>query len=106
MNGTEWIVKGSVELDRGGKLKIEDGREMLVYVWKGKVWLTQERDRRDVVLRAGEWFRLDRNGVAVVTALAGCALTLTSPYEERQASAVEVYPRAARAPRTLYRPVH
>lgn len=102
MKSDEWIVQGMVELKRGGMLRVEDGREMMVYVWQGSAWLTQGGDRRDVLLGAGGWFRLDRDGVAVLYALADCALTLTSPYEERYAAAVQSMQPGARRPHTLY----
>lgn len=102
MQGNEWIVQGMVELERGGVLRIEDGRQMLVYVWEGSVWLTQDGDGRDVMLGAGGWFRIERGGVTVVYALANCALTLTSPYEERYAAAVQTLQPGARRPHTLY----
>jgi len=102
MQANEWIVQGMVELERGGMLRIEDGRHMLVYVWEGSVWLTQDGDGRDVMLGAGGWFRIERKGVTVVYALAPCALTLTSPHEARYAAAVQTLQPGARRPRTLY----
>jgi len=102
MRTEEWIVQGLVELKRGGMLRIEDGREMLVYLWKGSAWMAQDGEGRDVMLGAGGWFRLDRRGVAVLYALADCALTLTSPYEARYAAAVQVVEPGTRRPRTLY----
>jgi hypothetical protein len=102
MQTNEWIVQDMLALERGAMLRIEDGRDMLVYVWKGSVWLTQDGDGRDVLLGAGGWFRLDRKGVAVVYALGRCALTLTSPYQERYAAAVQLLEAGARSPRTLY----
>lgn len=102
MQSNEWIVQGMVELKRGGMLRIEDGREMLVYVWEGSAWLTQDGDGRDVMIGAGGWFRINRKGVTVVYALAECALTLTSPYEERYAAAVQTVEPGGRRARTLY----
>lgn len=102
MQSKEWIVQDMLELERGGMLRIEDGRDLLIYVWEGSVWLTQDGDGRDVMLGAGGWFRLDRKGVAVVYALGRCALTLTSPYQERYAAALQLLEAGRRSPRTLY----
>ncbi|MEA3193781.1 MAG: hypothetical protein QOD26_2114 [Betaproteobacteria bacterium] len=49
-------------------LRLEDARDLRVRVESGTVWITQERDTRDVMLRAGESFRFDRNGVALMSA--------------------------------------
>jgi hypothetical protein len=102
MQAKEWIVEAMVRINRGGMLRIEDGREMQVYVWEGSAWLTQDGDGRDVLVGAGGFFRLDRKGVTVVYALADCALTLTSPYAERHAATVQLIQPGGARPRTLY----
>lgn len=102
MQSNEWIVQDMLELKRGGMLRIEDGRRMLVYLWEGSAWLTQDGEPRDVMLGAGSWFRIERGGVTLLYALGDCRLTLTSPYEERYAVAVQVIHPGARRPRTLY----
>ena len=102
MKTKEWIVQNMLELKRGGMLRIEDGRDMTVYLWNGNVWLTQDGDRRDVLLGAGSWFRVERKGVTVVYALADCALTLTSPYAERYAAVLQTVEPGGRRARTLY----
>lgn len=45
----------------------------------GCVWLTQSGDARDVVLRPGESFRLDRAGTAVMTSARGADVTIAPP---------------------------
>lgn len=102
MQSNEWIVQDMLELERGGMLRVEDGRKMLVYLWEGSAWLTQDGEARDVMLGAGSWFRIERGGVTLLYALADCRLTLTSPYEERYAAAVQAVHPGARRPRTLY----
>lgn len=37
----------------------------------GAVWITQEGDARDTILRAGERFTFDRRGMALIGALEG-----------------------------------
>lgn len=80
MEADEYLVHGCLPLARGSLLCIDDGREMLVHVWDGRVWITQERDRRDVTLKAGEWYRIVRDGRTLIHAVRGSVIALTSPY--------------------------
>ena len=56
----------AIGMPRGRTLRIEDGRGALVLVREGEVWLTQEGSTKDHILTAGQSFRLDRDGVALV----------------------------------------
>ena len=69
-------TRTTVRLARDGLLGIDDGRGLRLKVAAGTVWLTQQDDRRDVVLRAGECFVIDRPGRTVVQALDPAALRL------------------------------
>jgi hypothetical protein len=61
---------------------------MLLYVWHGSVWLTQERDGRDHLLKSGDSFRLDRPGTALISPLGkGAVVGLTPPQPQARASA-------------------
>jgi hypothetical protein len=75
----EYLVQGSINLERGALLRIEDGPRILVYVWEGELWLTESGEREDRFLRAGEWRRLARAGAAIGTALERSVVTLTAP---------------------------
>jgi hypothetical protein len=68
-------------LPRRGLLSIRGARGALLFVDRGQVWLTQERDPRDIVLATGSWFRLDREGTAVVQARREAMVTLTAPVD-------------------------
>ncbi|MBE0615999.1 MAG: DUF2917 domain-containing protein [Burkholderiales bacterium] len=92
MDLNEYLVQGDLRLPRGGMLHIENGRDLLVHVWEGSLWLTQERDQRDIVLQAGEWFRLDRQGSCVLEATRPSAIALTSPHEHACAETIELLP--------------
>lgn len=75
----ELSVAEGVVLERGSALRITRGRQLLLYVQSGTVWLTQEGDSRDIVADAGRWFRIDRDGLVVVSALDAAVVTLSAP---------------------------
>jgi len=56
-------------LHRGGMLKIQDGRGVVIEVKRGMLWLTQEGDPRDRYIGAGDWLRLDSDGLTIANAL-------------------------------------
>ncbi len=62
-----------VVLAEGGVLELHDATGQLVNCLEGDLWLTQQHDRRDIVLHAGQSFVLDRRGLALVNALGGPA---------------------------------
>ena len=74
-----YVVHGGMGMARGSFTRIQDGRGILVYVWEGELWITQEGDRRDYLVRGGEWFRVDRNGSALLHATRRTHATLTAP---------------------------
>jgi hypothetical protein len=83
-------------------LRIEDGRDILIYVWEGEVWLTEERERRDRILKAGEWHRLERQGAAIGYALERSVLTLTAPEPAQYARRIMLIKAGSDAPLELY----
>lgn len=98
----EYIVQGSLGLTRASLLRIEDGRDILIYVWEGELWLTEERERRDRILKAGQWHRLERSGSAVVYALSRSEITLTAPAPEHYARRIVLARAGSAAPVELY----
>jgi hypothetical protein len=75
----EYLVQGSINLAHGSILRIEDGQQILIYVWEGELWLTEDGERQDRVLRQGEWHRLARRGAGLCYALGHSVVTLTAP---------------------------
>jgi hypothetical protein len=74
----ERVLLDGAALARRGLLSIRGGRGAVLFIEHGEVWVTQEGDPRDVVLPAGAWFRLDRDGTAIVQARRAAAVTLTA----------------------------
>jgi hypothetical protein len=85
-----------MSIRRGDIVCIRHGSGALVTVDRGTAWLTQDGDRRDIVLEAGGSFRLDRAGVAVVSACTAVELTVAAA-AGASLPAIESSPRAARA---------
>ncbi len=98
----EHVVQGSLHLTHGSLLRVDDGADMVAYVWEGVVWLTQDGDLADRIVAAGEAFRLDRNGTAVLCALERSTLTLTAPRPSFFASRILHYRAGSSEPRVLY----
>jgi hypothetical protein len=61
------------DLQPGQSLRLQDAVGKRIAVLQGQVWITQDRDPRDVVVAAGGDFVIDRPGLAVVTPLDGPA---------------------------------
>jgi hypothetical protein len=97
-----YVVHGSIGMTRGSVLRIEDGRGVLVYAWEGHLWLTQQHDRRDHFLAAGEWFTLDRDGVALVHATGRSVVTLTAPTQALYARRITLALAGTRTPQVIY----
>jgi hypothetical protein len=57
-------------------VKVRDGLGHSIVCERGTVWLTQDGDPRDVILRAGEAYTLDRPGPALLQALAPGAISI------------------------------
>ena len=65
-----------IRLARGQAYPVRDGAGRIVHAHEGRVWLTEERGA-DVVLQAGESFRLARPGLAVVEAFCDASITVS-----------------------------
>ena len=98
----DYIVQGALNLGRGNMLRIEDGRDILIYVWEGEIWLTEERDRKDRIVRAGEWHRLERQGAAIGYALERSLVTLTAPEPAQYARRIALVKAGSDTPVELY----
>ena len=91
MGAIDYVPHGRLAIGGGSTLRVDDGKDMLVYVWHGAVWLTQERDRRDHLLKSGESFRIERTGTTLLSPLGdGALISLTPPQRDEQFAAPAV----------------
>ncbi len=96
------VTGRSVAMPRHGMLRIDDGRALLVHVREGEIWLTQDGSPADHVLRAGEWFRLDRDGIAILHAFRRSMVTLSAPDPEVPARRIALGYAAGGPARVLF----
>jgi hypothetical protein len=68
-----------VLLPKGGTLVLDRAKGTVVAVHHGCLWLTLERDPRDVILVRGMQFRIDRGGRTVIVAEDDSRLRVTAP---------------------------
>jgi DUF2917 family protein len=65
-----------IQLARGQAVPLRDAAGRTVYAHAGRVWITEENGTADVVLQAGESFRLARPGLAVVEAFGDASISI------------------------------
>jgi len=63
-------------------LTLEAARGALVRCLEGLVWITQDGDRADHVVGAGDSFRVDRDGSVIVQATRPARVAIESPRED------------------------
>jgi hypothetical protein len=72
-------LQDPVGIPRGSLLRIDGGVGVLVHVWEGELWLTQEGSAIDHVLQGGQSFRIDRGGATLAHAFQRSLVSLTPP---------------------------
>jgi len=65
----------ALQLTHGQTLKIRDAVGSTICAREGTVWITEENDNRDVVLKPGGCFRVDRPGLTLVMAFGDAAVS-------------------------------
>jgi DUF2917 family protein len=73
--GTAAVVSSTVELRRGRLIRVS-GLGRTVHAHSGRVWITEENSERDVVLEAGQSFRLVHPGLAIVEAFSDASISI------------------------------
>jgi hypothetical protein len=62
-----------VSLGPDQTLRVVDGAGSTVCAVQGSVWITEENQPRDIVLKPGACYRLRNRGIALVNSLGGAA---------------------------------
>lgn len=74
-------IRYAVALDRGSLLRVIDGTGLLVHATAGMLWITEEGNRHDILVEAGESFRLERDGLTLVHALEPSGVVMSAPHD-------------------------
>ena len=67
------LKSGAVRLGPNQTLKVVDGEGTTVCAVEGSVWITEENQPRDIVLKTGACYQLRRRGIAILNSLGGAA---------------------------------
>lgn len=70
------VEPGAIRLLPQQTLRVRDGMGATVCAREGTVWITEEDNPRDVVLKAGSCYRLRNRGLALVRGFGDAAITL------------------------------
>jgi Protein of unknown function (DUF2917) len=68
-----------IELERREMVPVEDARGGRIVCLRGRIWITEYGSTGDIVLEAGESYKISREGVAVVQALRDARVVLRAP---------------------------
>ena len=71
------LVSAALRLARGQTLKVRDGAGSTICAREGVVWITEENSGNDVVLEAGQCFRLKKPGLALLQAFDDASVSVT-----------------------------
>jgi hypothetical protein len=69
--------------------RIESAKGMEIACVRGAIWVTQERDARDLVLMAGQSVVLEKGGLAVVYAFKDAVITVGAAWQLPAAGKVQ-----------------
>jgi hypothetical protein len=67
-------------LAHGDVVELPDAAGTTLRVTRGELWITQERDVRDVLLASGDAWTVERNGLTVAQARGGTSVLLAGGF--------------------------
>lgn len=78
-------------LERNKVMKVRGGIGHTVFCHSGLVWVTQDGDARDIFLRAGETFTLDRKGPALLQGFEPGAISIVQSEAQTRAAGLPAF---------------
>jgi hypothetical protein len=68
----------TIDLQRGRLLRLRESAGSTLTARAGEVWITEQDNPRDVLLRPGQSFTLGRSGLALVEAFSDASIALSN----------------------------
>lgn len=68
-----------IDLDQGSAMHLENAQGTTLRVTRGVLWVTQDRDLRDIVLRPGDTWMIERGGLTIASAQADSSVAVVGP---------------------------
>jgi quercetin dioxygenase-like cupin family protein len=79
------LTQANIRLERQRELSLADAAGVEITCFSGAIWLTTEGDSRDIVLTAGDFHAIRRNGITLVNALESSLVHVRMPRAQRSA---------------------
>lgn len=99
---SDYYGQDSIGMPRGATLRIEEGAGVLLHVWEGEVWLTEEGSREDYVLQPGQWHRVTHGGAVLAHAFQRSLVSLTPAAPGHAVRRIALTRAGAAEPTVLY----
>jgi hypothetical protein len=81
-----------VGIPSGSLLRIDDGAGVLIHVWEGELWITEDYSLKDHVLQAGQSYLIEGRGATVAQAFKRSLVSLSAPVSARTARRIALIP--------------
>ncbi len=74
---------GNVQVEPGSGFSLADAAGTEITCLSGALWLTMERDSRDITLGPGDAFTIERNGLTLISAVEPSRIHVNRRWDER-----------------------
>ena len=75
----ERIVAEGVHLEHRAVLRITHGAGLLLAAHSGALWITEDGDRRDIIVTSARSHRIESDGLTIINALEPANVTISAP---------------------------
>lgn len=81
---TKDLNPAAIRLRKGAIHRVHNGQGQRIEAVSGTLWITIDHDPRDIIIKAGEGFSLDRGGDTLISAFDDARFVLLEPIAARR----------------------